>query len=94
MAHVDHAAVVELLAAGAVRVLVSIEAPRDGEREVTTGVQQAAVMLAQPLAIGAELGAVPVGPEPREPRGAFGAAGPRRSERAPSPAAIGARSAR
>jgi hypothetical protein len=73
VAHVDHAAVVELLAAAAVRVPPAVESARDGEREAPAGVEQAAIVLAEPLAVVAELGVVAVGPEAPEEGGAVGA---------------------
>ena len=46
VAYVDHAAVVELLAAAAVRIPPAVESARDGERETPAGVEQAAIVLA------------------------------------------------
>jgi hypothetical protein len=66
VADVDDAPVVELLAAGPVGVAGAVEAAGDGKREVPPGVQQPAVVLAEPLALLAQLGMVAIGPEAPE----------------------------
>jgi hypothetical protein len=76
MTHVDHAAVVEIPVTGTVGVGRPVEPATHGQREPPVGVQQAAIVLAEPLSVRAHGVPVALGPEPAQVLRPLWTAGP------------------
>jgi hypothetical protein len=63
MSDIDDATVVQLVIAGTVGVLWTVEAPAYGEREMSPGKEEPSIVFPQALPLWPQLPVVPLGPE-------------------------------